>query len=227
MSQIREMTVLRKATLSRKELLWKLRDLDLGVLLCTSPECINSRRWRTISLLTIEIYTRLCEIPPLPRSELLMISYKTSNWTQICSYTYLRPRRTEYIPDYYSKDEIKQSDGRDYNAEFLTKLYYREISWRKYRLRLDNPELHNYCGNWQLHIDLRIKPFQSIFPIKPYETSRRRSNDFQKRVMTVPDSQTTPTANCYRTGSAGTKHREIHSPIEKSSSGKCTWRWID
>jgi len=35
---------------------------------------------------------------------------------------------------------------------------------------------------------------------------------------------TTPTANNYRTGSAGTKHHEMHSPIEKASSGKCTWR---
>jgi len=34
---------------------------------------------------------------------------------------------------------------------------------------------------------------------------------------------TTPTTNNYRTGSAGTKH-ETHSPIEKASSGKCTWR---
>jgi hypothetical protein len=34
---------------------------------------------------------------------------------------------------------------------------------------------------------------------------------------------TTPTAN-YRTGSAGTKHRETHSPIEKAGSGMCTWR---
>jgi hypothetical protein len=35
---------------------------------------------------------------------------------------------------------------------------------------------------------------------------------------------TTLTANNYRTGSAGTKHRETHSPIEKAGSGKCTWR---
>jgi len=35
---------------------------------------------------------------------------------------------------------------------------------------------------------------------------------------------TTPTAKNYRTGSAGTKHRETHSPIEKAGSGKCTWR---
>jgi hypothetical protein len=32
---------------------------------------------------------------------------------------------------------------------------------------------------------------------------------------------TTPTANC-RTGSARTKHRETHSPIEKAGSGMCT-----
>jgi len=35
---------------------------------------------------------------------------------------------------------------------------------------------------------------------------------------------TTLTANNYRTGSAGTKHCEMHSPIEKASSGKRTWR---
>jgi hypothetical protein len=33
---------------------------------------------------------------------------------------------------------------------------------------------------------------------------------------------TIPTANNYRTGSAGTKHCETHSPIEKASSGMCT-----
>jgi len=35
---------------------------------------------------------------------------------------------------------------------------------------------------------------------------------------------TTLNANNYRTGSAGTKHHETHSPIEKAGSGKCTWR---
>jgi hypothetical protein len=35
---------------------------------------------------------------------------------------------------------------------------------------------------------------------------------------------TTPTANNYCTGSAGTMHRETHSPMEKAGSGKCTWR---
>ena len=38
---------------------------------------------------------------------------------------------------------------------------------------------------------------------------------------------TTPTASNYRTGCAGTKHRETHSPIEKASSAKCTWRGIN
>jgi hypothetical protein len=32
-----------------------------------------------------------------------------------------------------------------------------------------------------------------MFPTKLYEISRRRSNDFQKRGITVPESQTTPT----------------------------------
>jgi hypothetical protein len=49
-------------------------------------------------------------------------------------YTYRRPCRTEYNPDYYSRDHIKQPYGREYNAdynteynaEFVTKLYYRE-----------------------------------------------------------------------------------------------------
>jgi hypothetical protein len=35
---------------------------------------------------------------------------------------------------------------------------------------------------------------------------------------------TTLTAKNYRTGSAGTKYCEMHSPIEKASSGKCTRR---
>ena len=35
---------------------------------------------------------------------------------------------------------------------------------------------------------------------------------------------TTLTANNYATGSAETKNCETHLPIEKASSGKCTWR---
>ena len=38
---------------------------------------------------------------------------------------------------------------------------------------------------------------------------------------------TTLPANNYRTGSAGTKHCEMHSPIWKAGSGKCTWRRSD
>jgi len=36
------------------------------------------------------------------------------------------------------------------------------------------------------------------------------------------ETTTTPTTNNYRTGSAGTKHHETHSPIEKASSSICT-----
>jgi hypothetical protein len=45
-----------------------------------------------------------------------------------------------------------------------------------------------------------------------------------KEVDDSPGIATTPTGN-YHTGSAGTKHREMHSPIEKASNGeKCTQR---
>jgi hypothetical protein len=39
---------------------------------------------------------------------------------------------------------------------------------------------------------LRINPFQSIFPAKPSHICRRRSNDCQKRGMTVSVSQPLP-----------------------------------
>jgi len=38
---------------------------------------------------------------------------------------------------------------------------------------------------------------------------------------------TTPTANNYRTGSAGTQHRETHSPIEKASNGEKCYQGSD
>jgi len=68
----------------------------------------------------------------------------------------------------------------------------RILSRMRSRLRLGHPELHNYDDNWRLQIDFRIKPFQSILPKKPYEISRRRSNAYQKRGMTVPESQPLP-----------------------------------
>ena len=55
---------------------------------------------------------------------------------------------------------------------------------------------------------------------KPYEISCQLSSDFQEG-----DERTaiaTYTANNFRTKGAGTKHREIHSSIEKASSVKCT-----
>ena len=48
----------------------------------------------------------------------------------------------------------------------------------------------------------------------------------EERLSKEGDNRTgidTPTANNERTRSAGTKHREIHSSIEKASCGKCTW----
>ena len=71
-------------------------------------------------------------------------------------------------------------------------------------------------------IDFRIKLFQSMFPREPYKISRWRSNDFQKRGMPLPETETTPTTHNYRPGCAGTKHHKTHSPIDKASSGKST-----
>jgi len=48
-----------------------------------------------------------------------------------------------------------------------------------------------------------------------------RATTFKKRGITILESRT-PTANYQHTGSAGTKHGEVHSPIETASSSKCT-----
>jgi len=53
-----------------------------------------------------------------------------------------------------------------------------------------------------------------------------RATTFKKRGITIPESRT-PTANYQHTGSAGTKHREVHSPIETASSSKRTRGTID
>jgi len=51
-------------------------------------------------------------------------------------------------------------------------------------------KLHTYDGNWRLQIDFGIST--ETHPTKPYEISRWRSNNFQKRGMTVPESQRLP-----------------------------------
>ena len=48
-----------------------------------------------------------------------------------------------------------------------------------------------------------------------------RATTFTMRGLTIPRSRT-PTANYQHTGSAGTKQREVHSPIETASSSKRT-----
>jgi hypothetical protein len=55
----------------------------------------------------------------------------------------------------------------------------RILSRKRFRLRLRDSELHIHDGNRRLQIDFPSTPFQSIFPTKPYEISRPRSNVFQ------------------------------------------------
>jgi len=73
-------------------------------------------------------------------------------------YTYRRPWRTEYNPDYYSRDYNARYNA-DYNAEYnadynteynaisVSKLHDLEYSRIRSRLRLGDPELHNYDDN--------------------------------------------------------------------------------
>jgi len=152
-----------------------------------------------------------------------------------CRYTYRRPCLTDYNPDYHSRDQIKcrmaettMPNTLPNTMPNLLRSYItentipNEIPTQTRRSRATQLRCQLTTAN-RLRNQHRIKPFQSIFPTKQNEISRRRSNDFQKRGIAVPESQTTPTTNNYRLGSAGTKHREIHSPIEQASSGKCTW----
>jgi len=94
----------------------------------------------------------------------------------------------------------------EYNAISVSKLHYREHSRIRSRLRLGDPQLHNYDVNWRLQIDFRIKPFQSMFPTKLSEISRRRSNDFQRR---------------------GWPYRNRNPYRKQLPYRKYTWTWID
>jgi len=89
----------------------------------------------TINLLSMAIYTKLCGILPylIYLLSMTMTIYETSNCVQRCRYTYRRPCRTEYNPDYYSRDQIKcrmaeyNADyNTEYNTKFVTKIHYRE-----------------------------------------------------------------------------------------------------
>ena len=58
--------------------------------------------------------------------------------------------------------------------------------------------------------------------MKPYEISLGGATIFKEGDDSAGFA-TTLNASNYRTGSAGTKHRETHSPIEKASNcEKCT-----
>jgi len=122
-----------------------------------------------------------------------------------CRYPYRPPCRTKYNPDYYSRDQIKcrMADITTPNSMPITMPNTMPNLSRSYII--ENTILKAVLTQtrrsqatqlqWQLTTTNRhrnqpgIKPFQSIFPTKPYDISRWRSNDFQKRGMTVPESQ--------------------------------------
>ena len=148
----------------------------------------------------MEIYKKLCEILPYLTYLLSMTFYKTSNWVQRCKYAYGQPFRTEYNPDNYSRHRIKchmveitmPNTMLNLVPSYITEnTIPNEIPTqtrlsRATELRWQWTTINHI---WNQHW---IKPFQSIFPTKPYEISRTQSNDFQKRGMTVPEAQTNP-----------------------------------
>jgi len=92
----------------------------------------------------------------------------------------------------------------------LPRILSRIRSW--YRLRI--PSLYNYNGNWQMQLMtinwLLNQSLPPMFPMKLYEISCQRSNDFPMSGMTILESQTTSVATNYRPGSAGMKHHQTH-----------------
>jgi hypothetical protein len=158
---------------------------------------------------------------------------------QRCRYTYRRPCRTDYNPDYYSRDQIKCRMAETTMPNTLPNTMPNTMPnlLRSYitenTILNEIPTQTRRSRATQLRSIDDCKSTSESSPSNRYSLrSRMRlvaggATTFKKRGMTVPESQTTPTANNYRTGSARTKHREIHSPIEKASSDKCTWRRID
>jgi hypothetical protein len=127
---------------------------------------------------------------------------------QRCRYTYRRPCRAEYNPDYYSRDQIKcrmaeitmsntvpikiPNTMPNLLRSYITEnTIPNEIPTQTRRSRATQLRWQLTTTN-RLRNQHRIKPFQSIFPTKQNEISRRRSNDFQKRGMTIPESQPLP-----------------------------------
>jgi len=116
----------------------------------------------------------------------------------------------------------------DYNADYNTE--YNAISVSNVNHREYYPEYDN-DSDWatpSYTTTMSIDDCKSTSQWSPsnrcslrrYMTSRRRSNDFQARGMNIPESQTTPTADNYPPGSAGTKSTD-------SSDGKHMYRSID
>ena len=164
--------------------------------------------WMTINLLPIAIYTKLCGIQPYLISLLSMTIYETSNWTPRCRYTYRQPCCTEYYPDYHSREQITcrmaaiemsikmpiiiPNTMPNLLRSYITKnTLWNEIPTQTRRSQAIQLGWQLTTTN-RLRNELRIKSFQSIFPIMLYEISRQRSNDFQKRWMSIPELQPLP-----------------------------------
>jgi len=116
---------------------------------------------------------------------------------EICSYTmYWWHGSTEYDTEHYS----------EHYSEILNHAPTCPSSNAKYNPESD-PELQQQCR---------------------YRTRFTRLIFGRARILKEGDDNagigTIPITNNDRTGSAGMKHCETHSPIEKAGSGKCTWR---
>ena len=153
----------------------------------------DARRWVTIDLLTMAIYTKLCKNLPylMYLLSITMIIYETSIWLPRCIYTYRRPCRTEYNSDYYSRDQIKcrmatitMLNTIPNTTPNLLQSYITENTVPN-EIPTQTRRSQAAQLRWQLTTTNRlrnqhwIKPFQSIFPTKQNEISRRRSNDLQ------------------------------------------------
>ena len=122
---------------------------------------------------------------------------RSYNWAQICRYTMYRWHGfPEYDTEHYSE-------------------HYSEI-----------PNCAATCPSSNAEYDPESDP-ESQLQCR-YHTSRTRLILGGATILKEGDDSagiaTTLTTYNYHTGSAGTKHHETHSPIEKASSGKCTWR---
>jgi hypothetical protein len=95
-----------------------------------------------------------------------------------------------------------------------------------FRALFRHTEICIYMPQLQCQIRSRIRCRVNQLQCR-YRTSRTRLVFGGATIFKEGDDcaglATTPTTNNYRTGSAGTKHHEMHSPIEKASSvKKCT-----